>query len=347
MLKNTKNSLIKTMAVAYLSLLILAACPMAALASVTTLQNRSLSISTSAGGALATHTFSFNFPISEDVGSLLFQYCTDPIDEITCVTPTGMNASGATLVSQTGETGFSLTSATQNELVLSRPVATVGNQINTYQFDGVVNPSDIGPFFVRISAYTTTDASGAYESFSSVAGSIAVGININTEVPPILYFCSAVSIPTDCSDATGDFIEFGDLSSKATSAGTSQFMVGTNAPNGYSVTANGFTMTSGTDQINATSPLSTSATGTSQFGMNLAANLSPLVGASPVGGSGAALPNYSQANRFTYGNGDTVAQSTGPTELQLYTVSYIVNVNSTQPAGVYNTTITYVCTAGF
>lgn len=258
-----------------------------------------------------------------------------------------MNASGATLVSQTGETGFSLTSATQNELVLSRPVATVGNQINTYQFDGVVNPSDIGPFFVRISAYTTTDASGAYESFSSVAGSIAVGININTEVPPILYFCSAVSIPTDCSDATGDFIEFGDLSSKATSAGTSQFMVGTNAPNGYSVTANGFTMTSGTDQINATSPLSTSATGTSQFGMNLAANLSPLVGASPVGGSGAALPNYSQANRFTYGNGDTVAQSTGPTELQLYTVSYIVNVNSTQPAGVYNTTITYVCTAGF
>jgi hypothetical protein len=106
-------------------------------------------------------------------------------------------------------------------------------------------------------------------------------------------------------------------------------------------------MTSGTNQINAIMPLGTSQTGFSQFGLNLRANLSPPVGADMSGGSGSVTPNYNNPNFFRYNDGEVVASAIGPTEIALFTVSYIVNVNTVQPAGVYNTTITYVCTAGF
>jgi hypothetical protein len=348
-MKNHFKRLFFSLAVTFLvASLLLTTVSIRAYAFVTTLQNRSITIGTSVGGANTSHVFSFNFPvIVNNVGSIAFQYCDDPIDEIACVAPPGVDVSGAVLDNQSGETGFSIASATANRLVIGRPPADTGIQPNTYSFSNVINPSDIGPFYVRISAYTSSDATGSYVSFNSVAASIDTALNINAEVPPILYFCSAVAIPTDCSDATGVFIDFGDLLTTVTRAGTSQFMVGTNAPNGYNVTANGFTMTSGTNQIDGVLPLGASQTGFSQFGLNLRANLSPPVGADMVGGSGAVAPNYDFPNLFRYSDGDLVASSTGPTELALYTVSYIVNVNSSQPSGVYNTTITYVCMAGF
>jgi hypothetical protein len=322
--------------------------PAKAFAFVTTLQDRSISIGSSNGGANTSHSFSFHWPVVvNNIGSVAFEYCDDPIDEIACVAPPGADVSGAVLDSQTGETGFTIASASTNRVVIGRPPADVGTQQNTYSFSNLINPSNIGPFYVRISAYTTSDGSGSYVSFNSVAASIDTAININAEVPPILYFCSAVAIPTDCSDANGVFIDFGDLLSTATSSGTSQFMVGTNAPNGYNVTANGFTMTSGTNQISPIAPFGFSQAGFSQFGLNLRANLSPPVGADMAGGSGAVAPNYNSPNLFRYSDGDVVASAPGPTELALYTVSYVVNINSAQPAGVYNTTITYVCTAGF
>jgi hypothetical protein len=330
----------------YIFILAIFSYPLKTAYAATVLEDRSIDILSSAGGVNTTHTFSFRFPISINVGSIKFEYCTDPIEDIPCDIPNGLDVTGASLDNQSGEVGFTLTSST-NELILSRASSVTGPQTNRYEFSNMVNPSDIGPFFVRISAYPTIDASGPYLAFSSVAGSIATGIDINGEVPPILYFCSAVSIPTDCSDAVGDFIEFGNLSAGTTSSGTSQFLVGTNAPNGYSVTTNGPTMTSGTDQISAVAGPSPSLVGFSQFGLNLRANLIPLVGAEPVGGIGTVSPNYAVSNNYRYNDGEVVAGATGPTEISLFTVSYIININAAQPAGIYNTTLTYMCTAGF
>ncbi|MDB5161345.1 MAG: hypothetical protein JWO96_725 [Candidatus Saccharibacteria bacterium] len=313
----------------------------------TNLINRSIAIGTAVGGANTTHTFSFEFPVTVNIGSLMFEYCTDPIDSITCVNPSGSDVTGAVLDSQSGETGFSIVSTDQNHIILGRPAADVGPQTNSYQFSNVINPFNKGPFFVRISAYASSDGSGSWLSFSSVAASINQSININAEVPDILYFCAAVAIPTNCSDATGDFIDFGTLSTAATRFATSQFLVGTNAVNGYSVATDGPTMTSGTDQIPGLAAPDVRRVGKPQFGLNLRANLSPLVGAEPAGGSGFVNANYNQTNRYAYVDGDVVAQSLGRSEIGVYTVSYIVNINSTQPSGVYNTTITYVCLAGF
>src|SRR6059058_246821 len=85
----------------------------------TTLQNRSIFIASSAGGANTSHVFSFNFPVVvTGVASIAFEYCDDPIDEIACVAPPGLDVSGAVLSAQSGETGFSINSASSNRIVI-------------------------------------------------------------------------------------------------------------------------------------------------------------------------------------------------------------------------------------
>lgn len=315
---------------------------------VAKLFNRSLSIGSSLGGVTTSHEFSFAFSSVQNVGSVVFQYCNDPIEEVACVAPAGLNATSAVLTSQSGEAGFAIVSASTNQLVLGRTPANTGLQQNTYHFDNIVNPSNIGPFFVRIIAYSSSDGSGPEVAFNAVAGSITQGISVSTEVPDILYFCAAVLIPTDCSDASGDFIEFGTLSAADTRFGTSQFLVGTNAANGYTVATNGFTMTSGSKTIPGVNPLDTSRTGVSQFGINLATNAVPPAGGDPTGAAaGTIMPNYSVPNRFFYQDGDVIARALGRSDEEKFTVTYIVNVKPTQGPGVYNTTITYLCLAGF
>jgi len=267
---------------------------------------------------------------------------------ITCVNPNGSDVSGAVLSAQSGETGFAIVSSGTNQITIGRTPSITGAGANTYTFDNITNPSDVGPFFVRISAYASSDGSGPILSFSSVAGAITIGIGLTSEVPDILYFCVAVTLPTtDCTDAVGYFIDLGILSSSTARFGTSQFLVGTNAANGYSVSVNGPTMTSGTDIINGLALPTPSTTGSPQFGMNLRANLSPLVGADPTVGTGSPTLNYNIPNSYTYNDGDVVAGDSGRSLYELYTVSYIVNIKATQPTGVYNTTLTYICTAGF
>jgi hypothetical protein len=56
---------------------------------------------------------------------------------------------------------------------------------------------------------------------------------------------------------------------------------------------------------------------------------------------------------FDAGGPNTVAQSdngtgTGaPTDSQIFTSTYMVNVSGSQPAGSYTTTLTYICTPTF
>jgi hypothetical protein len=137
----------------------------------------------------------------------------------------------------------------------------------------------------------------------------------------------------------------------------------TNATNGYSITVNGPTLTSGSNTIKAMTTAAQGSHGSSQFGMNLVANTTltsdPAVGAGLDPGSDD--PNdlranpatgYDTADTFKYASGDVVARSDvsgtpGPSNSQIYTASYIVNVSGSQPAGTYATTLTYVCTATF
>lgn len=312
------------------------------------LSSRSLFIDSPLVSANTVHTMKFTYASGSSVGSVLFEYCTTPLFADPCTAPTGLNVAGATLQSQTGEGGFGIFSATASTLIISRLATPVVVPQSAYAFANVVNPSATQAFFVRISTYASTDATGAATDAGTVANSTAQDITITTEVPPILNFCVGITIPGDCSTASGNFIQLGNLDSGQTATANSQFWAGTNAQNGYNVTMAGTTMTSGTNVIPALTTPTFSAPGTSQFGVNLRANSAPSTGQDPAGpGPASPTGNYNIANRFMFQSGDTIAATGIPADWQRFTVSYIVNITPVQPAGIYSTTLTYICSAGF
>jgi hypothetical protein len=110
--------------------------------------------------------------------------------------------------------------------------------------------------------------------------------------------------------------------------------------------------------------------GIAQFGMNLKENLTTLdgdnlttdfgaelaVASDAVDYKGQPLAGYNTADVYKYATGDPVANSAydgsanttlGPTNSQVYTASYIVNVAGNTYAGTYTTTLTYICTPTF
>jgi hypothetical protein len=124
--------------------------------------------------------------------------------------------------------------------------------------------------------------------------------------------------------------------------------VATNGAAGYNISLGGTTMTSGNNVINAMAVDDVSRPGVSQFGINLRANTTPAIGSEPSGpGLGTPTADYNIPDRYKFSSGEIIAGYTGPEDTRRYTVSYIVNVNNTQPVGIYVTTITYVSLANF
>lgn len=315
------------------------------------LTGRSLQLSTATASATADYDFSFNLISNSSLGSISFQFCSnDAIVTDSCTAPAGFSDSAATLSSQSGQTGFSINpSSTVNHLIISRTAApATPGQVN-YVFSNITNPSSTGAYFVRITTYSSTDGSGSYIDYGGIAFAISSSVNISATVPPYLIFCTGLSIPNyNCSGATGDFINFGNLSPSTTATGSSQMLAATNAASGYDITVYGTTLESGNQVINNLATPDVSRPGTSQFGMNLRANVSPAGGLDPSGpGGGSPSTNYNRPNFFSYNSGDVVASSPQPDPDRLYTASYMVNVSSTQAPGVYVTTLTYICVATF
>jgi hypothetical protein len=82
--------------------------------------------------------------------------------------------------------------------------------------------------------------------------------------------------------------------------------------------------------------------GVEQFGINLAINTTPNVGLAPVqvpSGAvnfGVAYDDYDTPNQFMYVSGDNVAHSLTESGETDYTISMIVNISSSTPAGRYS-----------
>lgn len=315
------------------------------------LSDRRLQMSSSVASATATYELGFDISTPGPLGSISVQFCSNsPIFPDPCVAPAGMSLAGVALTDQTGETGFSLApSPASNALLLSRPVAPSSIGPVTYTLTNVVNPNEIGSYYVRMQTYATSDASGPATDFGAIAFAINYDLSISAEVPPYLIFCAAITIPIlDCESAEGSYINFGELSSTRPSFGTSQVLAASNAKDGYNVTLDGTTMTSGNNEITALVAADASRPGTPQFGMNLRANASPSGGSEPDGpGTGAPLTGYDTANFFKFVAGDIVVSTDKPDEMRRFTASYLVNVPRTQPAGVYVSTVTYICLGNF
>jgi hypothetical protein len=318
---------------------------------VTRFYNRSLYINNAIPGATASYTVSFEFHTLTTVGSIDLLFCFDPIPDHPCNAPTGLNVSHAVLSSQSGETGFGITKETTNEIVLSRTSSLVDSEMSSYTFTGITNPTDnTQSFSARLSDYAATDANGPLIDLGSVLTEVTNPIVLETQVPPLLVFCLAQQVTQDCvSSEGGNYSDMGNLYANQTLTATSQMAAGTNANTGYVITANGPTMTAGLHTIAPLARPAPSNQGANQFGINLVANTDPAIGSDPDGASVNAqvTPSYAIPNEFTYNNGDVVAEAGGVSLIRRFTVSYIVNSANNLAAGVYTTTLTFICSGRF
>jgi len=322
-------------------------------------------------GGVVNHQFTFTTPAgSPSIGSIEFLYCTTASG--TCFTPTGLSTTGATMGTQSGTsgTGFTLVATTNGDPYITRSASTLnGSTAYTYQLLGVTNPTGTQQtFYVRITTYTSTTATTGATDTGVVAAATATQITLTGTMPESLIFCTGATIGVtgsgipDCSTATSGAVSFNQLfSPSAAATATSQIAASTNGLGGYVITVNGVTLTSGSNTIAALTSATPAAIGFAQFGLNLVANTTaastPAVGiaVTPAANGttlkGRAATGYNTADTFKFVTGDTVADSgtsgLGPTNEQIYTVSYIVNVAGGQPAGTYTSTLTYICTPTF
>ena len=335
-------------------------------------------------GGTVKHFFQFKLPAVGDpnVGSIKFLYCT--LAAGACVTPDGLDTTSATLDNQTGATGFSIdTDDVNGSPYITRTAASItADTAVSYRLGSVVNPdADDCPanatapsctFFVRIFTYASTDTSGSAIDSGVVAASVNEQITLTGTMPESLVFCTGGSVSTtsgvpDCATATSGAVAFNQLFSPTdTATATSQMAASTNAGFGYNIIYAGVTLTSGSNTIVPMSNTQAGAPtagvrGISQFGLNLKANTTdtstPAVGtevapaANGTNYKGQAVTNYNTIDSFKFFSSNTVADSSnggaGGTDAQIFTVSYIVNVSGSQPAGTYTTTLTYICTPTF
>lgn len=335
--------------------------------------NRSLTLQAGVtdGGSkpsgVVNHLYDFTVPSSSSVGSVKFEYCMTASGA--CVMPTGLLTTSSTLGLNSGAiSGLSLENSTNGAPYLTRAAAGVTPGTVAIRLDGVTNPSTANQtFFVRITTYATTDATGPSTDLGAVTASTTQQILLDGTMPESLVFCTGGQINLnggvpDCSTATSGAISFNQLFSPTdTATARSQMAASTNAGAGYAITVNGPTLTSGSNTITAMSSATTGVRGLSQFGMNLRANTVATstvpIGteAAPVANGtnyrGQAATNYDTIDSFKFTPGDVVARSdnggAGGTDAQIFTASYMVNVPGSQPAGTYTTTLTYICTPTF
>jgi hypothetical protein len=321
----------------------------------------------SKAGGVVVHFFTFTIPTTASIGSIQFLYCTTAAG--TCTTPTGLVTTSATYGVESGATGFSLVNATNGAPYITRAAASItAATVVSYHLNTITNPTTANlSFYVRITTFTSTTATTGSTDAGVVAASTANQITLTGTMPESLIFCAGGTISTtsgipDCSTATSGSISFNQLFSPAdTATATSQIAASTNATSGYNITVAGTTLTSGSNTVTAMGSATTGLRGTSQFGMNLKANTTATstiaVGAEVAAASntttlrGQSLAGYNTVDTFKFVTGDSVANSgnavLGPTNAQIYTVSYMVNVSGGQAIGTYVTTLTYVCTATF
>lgn len=185
-------------------------------AGAATLENRSLTLSSSADGATVLgqgvdYTFEFDLATSGNVGSVEILFCTTPLG--TCTAPTGMDYSTAGSLNTTNDTinavdaGFTDGAGnTANLIQVTRtPAAQVAGQTVFLEFNGVDNPDLSGnstSFYARITvssdaAYTTDVDDG------TVAGAIVDQLTVTGRVQERLVFCVFALDDADGSAAAG------------------------------------------------------------------------------------------------------------------------------------------------
>ncbi len=187
-------------------------------------------------------------------------------------------------------------------------------------------------------------------------------------------YCASVSIGNDTGGSSAVAPEFGeanysepllemivipgesnlgDLTTETTGSKIMQVQIRNYLTGGYRLQILGDAPKYGTRKLFTPTTPTDSRPGTEQFGINLVANTTPSKGANPTvqpGGGDATslvLSDYKIQNKFMYISGQTVAETTTNTGGADYTVTMIVNISNSTPAGKYNSDFAAVLTPYF
>jgi hypothetical protein len=269
-----------------------------------------------------------------------------------CTAPTYTNEE--TLAAAAGAAAWGATLAGQ-VLTLSAPTDGIGAaaiaanacvqvQIGTHATAGATGNTQI----------TNPGSAASYEiAFAGAFGDTgSTTVNIITDDTVDIAATVAQSLTFSISDTS---IGFGTLNAAAARYATGDtlgsgseteahnLIVGTNAANGYTMTASGTTLTCsscGSATITSIGAANTaSSAGTEQFGLRMNAS----------GGTGAVAAPYAAAG-FAFDSAafpDQVASASGATSNTTYSVRYLANIAANTEAGAYTATVTYVATANF
>jgi hypothetical protein len=321
---------------------------------VSTAANHTIVFRTPTGAADTTDTITLTFPAGFNMNSIAFDdvdlafsagsqsNCTAPSyvnDETIAATPAadtwGAALSGQVLTLTAPSSGFTTTIAANACVQVQIGTnATLGSTGNTQ----IINPASANSYAIAIG--------GLFGDSGSTTVNILTDdtVDVAAEVAQSLTFSiSDTSIGFGTLNSAAARFATGDLLGSGTEGEAHNIIVGTNAANGYSMTASGTTL------INASNPAATitaiggtaaaSTVGSEQFGMRITA----------TGGTGAVVAPYASAN-FAYDTAafpDQIASASGSSANTTYSLRYIANIAANTDAGTYNAGVTYVATANF
>ncbi|MBU0597770.1 hypothetical protein KKF61_02095 [Patescibacteria group bacterium] len=204
----------------------------------------------------------------------------------------------------------------------------------------IVNPVAANNLNIDI-AGTMTD-SGSLGISIIADDSVAVTAQVD---PSITFTISDVAVGFgDLSASTGRWATTGgggDASEIMPTAGHTM-TVATNADNGWAITYNGATLTSGANTITVASidEDSDGAPGSEEFGISASTDLDATIAS---GYERDATADFA----FVAGTTTTLVSEIVPTATETITVSYLANIAGNTEAGNYSTAITYIATATF
>jgi hypothetical protein len=193
------------------------------------------------------------------------------------------------------------------------------------------------------SAYCAKQSTGETAVGNTTSTSYQAFAGFNTTDQPYLEFV--------VNSSTTDL---GYLDTTSTSHTNATFTVRAWQSGGYVVRTQSDPPGNGSHNLTGLSSPTSPTAGTEQFGINLVANTVPAAfGADPVQSpdatfsNGIAAAGYATANSFKYVKGDVIASSSKSSSVTVYTVSYIYNISTETPNGLYSFHHNLVATATY
>jgi hypothetical protein len=338
------------------------------------LQSRSVELGSSLTNASNPIRLHWSSGTAGTVRGIRIQVCANsPSYSVSCAAPSGgFSASSLAGVGGSLSSGWSYSGSGNNAtLTKASGDSFFASSAASVNIAGFINPSSIATFYLRVTTYSSTGLStGSELDFGSMAVSTIRSITGSGSAAAKLVFRVANAASVNCdsqtdipdpTDVTSDFVTLspnpGSISQP--SLGTAQFCVATNAHFGFVVGYHDAALGgpdkgfwNGTHEFPVANVF-TSTPGTEQFGFNLRDNASPDFGIDPDGTglvSDLTNPNYSTVDRFSYndtGSSSTLAQKGGPNISSRYTISYLANISSSTPGGLYLAHQIFTCTATF